>query len=153
MLNKFAKFKNNIYNLSMEISGVNFLKLQAQLMGRIEGFDPVFLNKKYNLTIKDKFLVFLLDGNKTPSKLIELLGVAKTNLALISASLISDGLIQKQKDDVDKRLINYCLTEKGRKKASEIAKILNENLLNTLEYKNKNDEINALVDKLIELLS
>ena len=67
--------------------------------------------------------------------------------------MISDGFIQKQKDDVDKRLINYCLTEKGREKASEIVKILNENLLNTLEYKNKNDEINALVDKLIELLS
>ena len=56
MLNKFAKFKNNIYNLSMEISGVNFLKLQAQLMGRIEGFDPVFLNKKYNLTINEKII-------------------------------------------------------------------------------------------------
>lgn len=136
----------------MEINTIEFLKLSSSLMKHLEGFDPVFLNKKFNLTIKDKFLIFLLDGEKSPSKLIEFLGIVKTNLALISADLIKKELIKKQKDSVDKRLINYSLTEKGKKVSEELVQKLNGNVKNSLEYKNKNDEINKLINSLNKIL-
>lgn len=136
----------------MELDAINFLKLSSSLLGRLEGFDSVFLNKKFNLTIKDKFLIFLLDGEKSPSKLIELLGIAKTNLALISAELLSKNLIRKQKDFLDKRLINYALTESGKQKANKFVEELNKNIKNSLEFKNKNDEINKLIVELLKLL-
>lgn len=136
----------------MEINAINFLKLSSILSSRVEGFDSVFLNKKFNLTIKDKFLIFLKNGAKSPASLIEFLGVAKTNLALISIDLINGGFIQKQKDSQDKRLINYSLTEKGSLKADQVVQSIQENLQNSLEYKNKNEEINLLVEKLIKLL-
>ena len=137
----------------MEINAIEFLKLSSSLMKHLEGFDPVFLNKKFNLTIKDRFLIFLLDGEKSPSKLIEFLGIAKTNLALISADLLKKGLIKKQKDSMDKRLINYSLTEKGKKDSEELVKKLNENVKNSLEYKNRNDEINKLINNLNRILN
>ena len=136
----------------MEINAIEFLKLSSSLMKHLEGFDPVFLNKKFNLTIKDKFLIFLLDGEKSPSKLIEFLGIAKTNLALISAGLINENLIKKQKDSIDRRLINYSLTEQGKKISDELVKKLNENVKNSLEYKIKNDEINKLINNLNKIL-
>lgn len=136
----------------MEINAADFLKLSSKISSRIEGFDAVFLNKKINLTIRDKFLVFLLDGDKSPSELIELLGVAKTNLALISSELLINKLIKKQKDNLDKRLINYSLTEAGKQKAENVKDIINSNVNSSLEFKNKNDEINQLVQKLLDLL-
>lgn len=136
----------------MELNAISFLKLSSSLLGRLEGFDSVFLNKKFNLTIKDKFLIFLLDGEKSPSKLIELLGIAKTNLALISKELLNKNLIRKQKDFLDKRLINYALTESGEQKANKFVEELNKNIKNSLEFKNKNDEINKLIVELLKLL-
>lgn len=136
----------------MELNAISFLKLSSSLLGRLEGFDSVFLNKKFNLTIKDKFLIFLLDGEKSPSKLIELLGIAKTNLALISKELLNENLIRKQKDFLDKRLINYALTESGEQKANKFVEELNKNIKNSLEFKNKNDEINKLIVELLKLL-
>ena len=136
----------------MELNAISFLKLSSSLLGRLEGFDSVFLNKKFNLTIKDKFLIFLLDGEKSPSKLIEFLGIAKTNLALISKELLNENLIRKQKDFLDKRLINYALTESGEQKANKFVEELNKNIKNSLEFKNKNDEINKLIVELLKLL-
>lgn len=137
----------------MEINATNLLILSSKISSKLEGFDAIFLNKKMNLTIKDKFLIFLLDGEKSPSELIELLGVAKTNLALISSELLINKLIQKQKDNLDKRLINYSLTPFGKQKADEIMKNINANIQNSMEYKNKNDEINNLAKELLLLLS
>ena len=137
----------------MEINATNLLILSSKISSKLEGFDAIFLNKKMNLTIKDKFLIFLLDGEKSPSELIELLGVAKTNLALISSELLINKLIQKQKDNLDKRLINYSLTPFGKQKADEIMKNINANIQNCLEYKNKSEEINSLAKELLLLLS
>ncbi len=137
----------------MEINATNLLILSSKISSKLEGFDAIFLNKKMNLTIKDKFLIFLLDGEKSPSELIELLGVAKTNLALISSELLINKLIQKQKDNLDKRLINYSLTPFGKQKADEIMKNINANIQNSMEYKNKNEEINNLAKELLLLLS
>ena len=137
----------------MEINATNLLILSSKISSKLEGFDAIFLNKKMNLTIKDKFLIFLLNGEKSPSELIELLGVAKTNLALISSELLINKLIQKQKDNLDKRLINYSLTPFGKQKADEIMKNINANIQNRMEYKNKNEEINSLAKELLLLLS
>lgn len=137
----------------MELNVINFLKLTSKLSSLIEGFDPVFLNKKYNFTLKDKFLVFLLDGEKSPRQLIEFLGIAKTNLALISSELLTLNLIKKQKDNLDKRLINYVLTDLGAQKANMIVKTLKNNASSVLDYKNKNQEINDIILTLIQILN
>lgn len=136
----------------MEIDALKFLELQSYLLSGVEGFDSVFLNKKTNLTIKDKFILFLLNENLAPRDLIKLLGVAKTNLALISQDLLRNGLIEKQKDEFDHRLIKYSLTESGTKQAKSLAEKINLNAKNLLEFKNKNIEINETVEKLLWLL-
>ncbi len=136
----------------MELNACKLLELSASINFVLEGFDEIYLSKSCNLTLKDKFLLFLMSSNLSPNKLIKNLGIAKSNLALISSKLIKEGLVEKVKDELDGRMIKFSLTESGREKAKEIVEKLNKNLASKLDFKNKDNEINLLVDKLIDLL-
>ena len=44
----------------MEIDAEKIIRLNTMLSNLIEGFDELYANRKINLTIKDKILVFLM---------------------------------------------------------------------------------------------
>lgn len=149
----FAKFFIIVYNLNMEIDAKKILMLSSKLNNLIEGFDEFYLSKKTNLTIKDKLLVFLLDSDLAPYELIKLLGIAKSNLALIIADLVKKGYAVKKHDTIDKRNIVVSLTLNGKIKANKILESLNKNINNSLAYKNNGVEVNNLLDELIEKIN
>lgn len=91
------------------------VELRILLQNICDGFDQASANKKSQLTMRDKVL-FMLDQHPkcSPGLLIEKLGVAKSNLALLCKSLCEGGQIVVCKSEEDKRNVFYNITEKGK---------------------------------------
>ena len=136
----------------MKLDVLKMLKLNALLENLLEGFDDFLYTRKINLTIKDKILIFLYEKPQSPYNLIKLLSIAKTNLALICKALIKENLIQKQRDEVDRRNIVYNITEKGKEKAEKLISEIEKVTSNKMEYKNNFEEINKNMEELLTLL-
>ena len=107
------------------------IELRILLQKVCDGFDADGASKHSILTMRHKVL-FLLDemGALSPAYMIENLGIAKSNLALLCKGLIEERLIVSKKCIDDKRSITYEITEKG------------QNELNAFLYTMKQDNIN-----------
>lgn len=137
----------------MEVDSKELIELLSKLNNLVEGFDEFYLNKKNSLTIKDKLLIFLYEKSLSPYELIKKLGLAKSNLALITSSLIKENLIIKKQDNVDKRNIIYFITEKGKERAVNILSLINNNINKQMHYKKHAEKINELTKSLNEILN
>ena len=73
------------------------------------------------------FVYHQKNGKTSPKLLIKELVLAKSNLALIASDMISQGLIEKGKDEHNKKEIFYTITEKGNEMLTEKMKSI-ENL-------------------------
>ena len=133
-----------------EIDVKKILMLSSKLNNLLDGFDEFYLSKKTNLTIKDKVLVFLLDKNLSPFELIKLLGIAKSNLANLSKTLISEGVIDSYKSMGNYRNIFYRITEKGLNELNaykvSLYKVFGE------KFENNLSEIGFHIEKILEIL-
>lgn len=126
---------------------ITMLRIMLQKM--CDGFDVKEANKRSVLTAKQKVL-FLLSEQKevSPSYLIEKLGIAKSNLALLCSGMVNEGLISVAKNQEDKRNITYSITNKGEKELTtfldDMDRELSEVIANDKEYRlleKKLDEI------------
>ncbi len=70
--------------------------------------------KKNTLSLKTKVL-YLIYKECHPKEIIETLCIAKTNLAILTRDMANEGLIVKSRGTLDRREVNYDLTEKGMK--------------------------------------
>lgn len=70
--------------------------------------------QKNTLSLKTKILFLLKDKELPPIDIMTSLHLAKTNLALLTGEMARDGLISKDKQARDKRIVYYSLTDKGR---------------------------------------
>lgn len=77
----------------------------------------------------------------TPQLLISKLGIVKSNLALLTKSLIKDGLIVSSKSLADKRAIVYSITEKGKQ-------ILDEHISSISRYIRQDEQTPELMSAL-----
>lgn len=96
------------------------VELRIMLQNLCDGFSLDEANKK-NMLSMDKKVLFMLSSNKdcAPSVLIETLGVAKSNLALLCKSMVNEGTISVSKSETDKRNVFYNITELGKTKLNE----------------------------------
>ncbi len=130
------------------------VELRIMLQSICDGFSTENFNKKTTLTMRTKVL-FVLSKNSQcpPSVLIETLGIAKSNLALLCKSMCEEGVIVADKGSNDKRNIYYSLTAKGERElnefyvgmSSEVDVALNEREMKTMEK--KFDEIIDFLNK------
>ena len=74
----------------------------------------------------------------TPQLLISKLGIVKSNLALLTTSLIKDGLIVSSKSLADKRAIVYSITAKGKQ-------ILDDHLASISRYIRQDEQTPELM--------
>ena len=73
------------------------------------------LNKEI-FSVKFKILFFIYFNKQlSPSDLVEMLNMAKSNIALFCKQLLQEQLIISRSDELDHRVIYYCLTKKGQK--------------------------------------
>ena len=100
-------------------------------------------------------VLFVLSKNPQcpPSVLIETLGIAKSNLALLCKSMCEEGVIVADKGSNDKRNIYYSITAKGERElnefyvgmSGEVDVALNEREMKMMEK--KFDEIIEFLNK------
>ena len=131
------------------------IKTIAMLVNRLgllcEGFDEV--NKNAVMTAKFKVLLVLSQEEKVaPAVLKQVVGLAKSNVALLCNKLLDEGLIEKYKDSFDNRAIYYSITNLGLAELNKNLAQMNKNFKNELEYKNNLDEISKISKKLWELV-
>lgn len=108
------------------------------------------LTKKGNFGLADKVLFFISTHEGcTPSDIITEYNLQKTNLALVCKRLIDDGLIFKERDDIDGRAIKYYATKKGKTNADAGGLKLETKLSVVLNDKQKK-EIEQCLDKIIK---
>ena len=125
----------------------NIIQLCTKLENYCEGFDE---NSKGELiSTKLRILIEIDECNKiSPCMLVEKIGLAKSNIALICNGMVKDNLLSKQKDEIDNRVVFYSLTDQGKKELNESLKKLEFNFERQLAYKKNMKEIENLIDKL-----
>ena len=82
---------------------------------------------------QDFQILYLVDrGYINPKMLMDKMGILKTNLSLICRKLLDNNYIAKMQSESNKKLIAYCLTQKGKqqltKKLKEMEEKINENI-------------------------
>ena len=129
----------------------NIMKLRILSSNACESFEKQ-MNKKNLLTTKVRIL-FLIDEYKTvsPTFLIDRLYVAKSNIALFCKQLLLEGLITSSQDLIDKRIIYYCLTQKGKEFLKSKLSFIQDNLDSAVDTdtKKKLNESMSYVNKVL----
>lgn len=129
----------------------NIMRLRILSSNACESFEKQ-MNKKNLLTTKVRIL-FLIDEYKTvsPTFLIDRLYVAKSNIALFCKQLLLEGLITSSQDLIDKRIIYYCLTQKGKEFLKSKLSFIQDNLDSAVDTdtKKKLNESMSYVNKVL----
>lgn len=94
---------------------------------------------KFDIKLK---VLHLIDKNEhaTPNLLIDKLGMARSNLAIMCNKLVKNGLIEKHKESLNKKEIFYTITQEGKdllnasyaKADQNFAKLRNKNKISKL---------------------
>ncbi len=93
------------------------------------------LAAKHNVTQAVGYVLLIIDEKKGThsTKIGPLMGMEPTGLVRLFKSMENDGLIMRVPDDLDKRKVRICLTERGiekRKIAKNVVKNFNKKVLN-----------------------
>lgn len=106
-------------------------------------------NDSLKFDIKLKVLHIIKNGEKTtPNQIIDKLGMARSNLAIMCNKLIKDGLISKHKDALNKKEIYYNITSSGLELLEEA---YNKAELNFVKQRNKT-KLKKLASELKKLI-
>lgn len=128
----------------------SLIELRIALTTCCDGFSVENSNKDILLSSRIKVLHLLSIKDMMPSELIEALGIAKSNLANLSKSLIAEGVIDSYKSMGNYRNIFYRITDKGLNELNaykvSLYKVFGE------KYKDNLDEIKGHIDQILEIL-
>ena len=112
--------------------------LSEEILDLLIGFEYLLESEsgeKYD--IKHKILHLVSKRERTnPNYLVEVLNVARSNLAVNCNRLIKEGLLEKHRESDSKKEIYYCATEKGKALIDDKLK-KTEETLSKLRNKNK----------------
>ena len=109
-------------------------------------------NKKSTITLKTKVLFLIAQGLSTKDIILSL-GIAKTNLALLTSSLSDEGLIIKKKKIDDKREKSYTLTEKGKQHLVSVKEKINLAFKTVITNDEEFDDAISKIDEVLSLMS
>lgn len=126
-----------------ELISEDLLSIVINLEYLLEG------QSKEKFDIKHKVLHLISKKEKTtPTELIDMLNMARSNLAIICNSLVKADLITKNKEPLNKKEIYYTVTEKGKEELKDKFEKVEENL-KKLRNKNKITKLCKELSKLI----
>lgn len=109
-------------------------------------------NKKSTITLKTKVLFLIAQGLSTKD-IILYLGIAKTNLALLTSSLSDEGLIIKQQKLNDKREKSYTLTAKGKQHLDSVKEKINLAFKTIITTDEEFENAVKKIDDVLDLMS
>jgi len=89
------------------------IELRILLSYVSDGFSIEDSSKYTPLTTRIKVLFLLEQKDFSPSELIEIVGIAKSNLANLLKTMIRDGVVVSYKSETNSKNIFYTITESG----------------------------------------
>ena len=100
---------------------MNDTLIAEEILDLIIGFQYLMESEsKEKYDIKHKILHLVSKREQTsPNYLVEVLNIARSNLAITCNQLIKEGLLEKHKESGSKKEIYQCTTEKGEKLIDE----------------------------------
>ena len=109
-------------------------------------------NKKSTITLKTKVLFLIAQGLSTKDIILSL-GIAKTNLALLTSSLSDEGLIIKKQKLDDKREKSYTLTAQGKQHLDSIKEKINLAFKTVITTDEEFESAIKKIDDVLDLMS
>ena len=129
----------------------SIINVCTRLENLCEGFDVD--SKSMLISSKLKILLAVKEQEKvSPSMLINKIGLAKSNIALLCKNMVQENLLEKQKDEFDSRVIFYTITNEGEKMLNTSLEQMSFNFKRELAYKQKFKEIEQTLDLLKDLI-
>lgn len=96
--------------------------------------------KKSTLTLKTKVL-YLIAREFSGREILSALGIAKTNLAILTGEMVREGLITKTHGSLDRREVSYSVTDAGREYLAERLDSIAENVAPVLSADEETEEL------------
>lgn len=128
----------------------NVVKLTQNIQLFFKNFDSELEKEVFSL--KFRILLCILEGKQvSPTKLVETLDLAKSNVAKFCKELETENKICSQGDETDRRGKYYLLTKGGEKYVYSCLTSVEKVLANVEEK--KLDEVSAAIDVLNKILS
>lgn len=95
--------------------------ISEEILDLLIGFEYLLESQSgEKFDIKHKVLHLVSKREKTnPNYLVEVLCIARSNLAIICNNLIKEGLLEKHRERKSKKEIYYCITDAGLKVITE----------------------------------
>ena len=109
-------------------------------------------NKKSTITLKTKVLFLIAQGLSTKDIILSL-GIAKTNLALLTSSLSDEGLIIKKQKLDDKREKSYTLTNLGKQHLDSVKEKINLAFKTVITTDEEFESAIKKIDDVLDLMS
>lgn len=125
------------------------IELRILLSYVSDGFSVTDATKSTPLTTRIKVLFLLEQKDFSPSELIDIVGIAKSNLANLLKTMIRDGVVVSYKAENNSKNIYYTITESGLNELKDYK----DNA--TLEFEKRceiPDDMSKKFQKIIELL-
>lgn len=125
------------------------IELRILLSYVSDGYSLEDASKYTPLTTRTKILFLLEQKDFSPVELIEIIGIAKSNLANLIKTMIRDGVVVSYKSENNSKNIYYTITESG---LNEL-KNYKDNATNELDKRcNVSEDMVKKFEKIIELL-
>ena len=125
------------------------IDLRISLTSACDGFSVEQGNKNILLSSKVKVLYLLSEKDLTPAELIACLGMAKSNLANLTKSLVQEKVIESYKTLDNMRNVYYRITDLGQKELQQYKESLQTMICKS--YDNLN-ELEVLIDGILKIL-
>jgi DNA-binding MarR family transcriptional regulator len=102
--------------------------------------EKIFKDMKYKNSFHQMRLVGMLenDNGKPMKYFCEKLMIPKSNLTKVANRLIEEGLIERKRDEKDRRIINLYITEKGEEELDKHKQFIKDNI--KIKLKELSDE-------------
>lgn len=130
----------------------NIINVCTRLENLCEGFDVD--SKSLLISSKLKILLAIDEEERvSPTMLINKIGLAKSNIALICKNLIKEDLIKAERDHFDSRVVFYSSTQKGKEYLAKSLEKMSFNFKRELAYKQNLKEIEQALLVLKDLIN
>ena len=112
---------------------------------------------EFGMPLSHVQVLVMLDhrGSLSITEISQSFGIAKPNITPLVDRLIEDGLVMRERNSADRRVVNVVICEKGRERLADIYRRLCDNLFDWTRTLSREDlaSFNDALETIVRLLS
>ena len=130
---------------------------QAWPLMRRRLLPPSALQAEFGMPLSHVQVLVMLDhrGSLSITEISQSFGIAKPNITPLVDRLIEEGLVMRERNSADRRVVNVVICEKGRERLADIYRRLCDNLFDWTRTLSREDlaSFNDALETIVRLLS